>query len=545
MAPVTIDFCAAMTKCTMGMWKAMRVTKQNADLFCKMQQMFDFIKQYMGFSSDPDDVEDAQRILRNPNKFDKRKGQWVHDYSMNMDLLRELCRDEVDPVSGEVIDSKASNYFGFDPVHRQVKFEIAFGTVLQLKDYNDKIVGEVDSTLQRILSDWADSKLMALDGGVGGSGSEGKLAKVYEELTTTLREKDEADNKISALTLEVENLSQRIDEMAPDSRRAKELFDRNTHLAKNLKETTAALAALDEEHNVLQELHRNLTDVHTSTTHKLQQTSEENDSRQIQIQELNRKLESTVELHTKAADDLALVLERERARLFDLVHTDMQTDPLVEDVSTQTEFLVAPLSLRHKMSSEVPHCRGSSAKRVFFPTVTPGSAGNSTATLCDLFPEYSVSDDTDFNNMVWNSFADGEMNDNSSFRMLYDKSIDSGVQSSRSVRSARRPRHTHEFGLPSVWTDSTQSGPMPARRRLSSAPRARSPPKQCASSPSHSPTDHMWESAASIRAYPRGQQQRSNAVPVPSLSRDQSIDDMLSFHQSKQGLKARGVLQTR
>ena len=54
-------------------------------------------------------------------------------------------------------------------------------------------------------------------------------------------------------------MSQRIDEMAPDSRRAKELFDRNTHLAKNLKETTAALAALDEEHNVLQELHRNLT----------------------------------------------------------------------------------------------------------------------------------------------------------------------------------------------------------------------------------------------------------------------------------------------
>ena len=41
-------------------------------------------------------------------------------------------------------------------------------------------------------------------GGVGGSGSEGKLAKVYEELTTTLREKDEADNKISALTLEVD-----------------------------------------------------------------------------------------------------------------------------------------------------------------------------------------------------------------------------------------------------------------------------------------------------------------------------------------------------
>ena len=52
-----------------------------------------------------------------------------------------------------------------------------------------------------------------------------------------------------------------------------------------------------------------------------------------------------MELHTKAADDLALVLERERARLFDLVHTDMQTDPLVEDVSTQTEFLVAPVSI--------------------------------------------------------------------------------------------------------------------------------------------------------------------------------------------------------
>jgi len=40
---------------------------------------------------------------------------------------------------------------------------------------------------------------------------------------------------------------------------------------------------------------------------------------------------------------LADFLERDRARLNDLVTATVQTEPLVEDVSTQTDFIVPPV----------------------------------------------------------------------------------------------------------------------------------------------------------------------------------------------------------
>ena len=44
-----------------------------------------------------------------------------------------------------------------------------------------------------------------------------------------------------------------------------------------------------------------------------------------------------------ASTKLSIALERERARLFDLVSITVQTEPLVFDVSTQTDFIVPPV----------------------------------------------------------------------------------------------------------------------------------------------------------------------------------------------------------
>lgn len=66
-------------------------------------------------------------------------------------------------------------------------------------------------------------------------------------------------------------------------------------------------------------------------------------SKQIANLEDDLKIESTG--RREASTKLSDALERERARLYDLVSVTVQTEPLVYDVSTQTDFIVPPVSL--------------------------------------------------------------------------------------------------------------------------------------------------------------------------------------------------------
>lgn len=61
------------------------------------------------------------------------------------------------------------------------------------------------------------------------------------------------------------------------------------------------------------------------------------------------------------------------------------------------------LSLRHRSSTDISRNIGASNKKVFFPVVTPGSAGGS-ASLSEDFPEGSLSlDITDATITSWSA----------------------------------------------------------------------------------------------------------------------------------------------
>jgi hypothetical protein len=174
----------------------------------------------------------AQEVLKNPIRFQKRTEAWMNDYNFNRDLLSCLCRMDYDESLGRLVDSKASSYFGYDPTMRQVKFEVALNTVLQLKDYNDFMIDEIDVSLRRLFVDWAESKANSL-GGLGRFG-ELKLSMLNEEMGKTLQRKEELEMKEIELTEELAIAKMTIQDMLPDNKRAKDLADRNTYLSQSL-----------------------------------------------------------------------------------------------------------------------------------------------------------------------------------------------------------------------------------------------------------------------------------------------------------------------
>lgn len=69
----------------------------------------------------------------------------------------------------------------------------------------------------------------------------------------------------------------------------------------------------------------------------------ENIEKKKQIDGLKYDLNIETNVRKETTTKLSVALERERARLYDLVSTTVQTEPLVFDVSTQTEFIVPPV----------------------------------------------------------------------------------------------------------------------------------------------------------------------------------------------------------
>ena len=187
----------------------------------------------------------------------------MNDYNFNRDLLSSLCRMDYDENLGRLVDSKASSYFGYDPTMRQVKFEVALNTVLQLKDYNDFMIEEIDLCLKRLFIDWVKTKSNTI-GGLGKIG-EAKLALLTQELGTTLNRRDDLERINIELINDLEIANKKINDMLPDSRRAKDLFDRNLVLSKNLQEAQSKLTGLEASRVTLIELKEKLEVIRNTT----------------------------------------------------------------------------------------------------------------------------------------------------------------------------------------------------------------------------------------------------------------------------------------
>ena len=125
-----------------------------------------------------------------------------------------------------------------------MRFEIALNTVLQLKDYNDFMIDDIDICLRRLFIDWAESKLNS-GGEGGGVGGERRLSMLNDELGENLRRKEELEKQNAELIADLTLAKKRIVDMAPDNKRAKELADRNAILNSTLQETQAKFEDLD------------------------------------------------------------------------------------------------------------------------------------------------------------------------------------------------------------------------------------------------------------------------------------------------------------
>lgn len=123
--------------------------------------------------------------------------------------------------------------------------------MLQLKDYNDFMIEEIDLCLKRLFIDWVETKSNTI-GGLGKMG-ESKLALLTHELGATVARKEDLERANIYLMNELELAQKKISDMLPDSRRAKELSDKNLILTKSLQETQAKLTDLEGSHAQLVE----------------------------------------------------------------------------------------------------------------------------------------------------------------------------------------------------------------------------------------------------------------------------------------------------
>jgi hypothetical protein len=129
-------------------------------------------------------------------------------------------------------------------------------TILQLKDYNDFMIDDIDACLKTLFIDWADSKSNA-SGGLGKFG-ELKLSLLNDELGTTAKRKEELEAENVELKEDLEKAKAKIRDMIPDNRRAKELSDMNIVLKHSLQETLAKLTDLEVTHRGLTEMKNQL-----------------------------------------------------------------------------------------------------------------------------------------------------------------------------------------------------------------------------------------------------------------------------------------------
>jgi hypothetical protein len=129
-------------------------------------------------------------------------------------------------------------------------------TILQLKDYNDFMIDDIDACLKTLFIDWADSKSNA-SGGLGKFG-ELKLSLLNDELGTTAKRKEELEAENVELKEDLEKAKAKIRDMIPDNRRAKELSDKNIVLKQSLQETLAKLTDLEVTHRGLTEMKNQL-----------------------------------------------------------------------------------------------------------------------------------------------------------------------------------------------------------------------------------------------------------------------------------------------
>jgi len=239
----------------------------------------------------------------------------------------------------------------------------------------------------------------------------------------------------------------------------KELTDRTHFLSNALRESNDALHSLEAQYKTSSELAERLGSELSEMTEKYTTAQGIVDRNQRVVDGILSELAAEKYNVSVLAEDLSNMRETERKRLEDLNTVHVQTEPLIEDVGTQTDFLCPPLSLRHHVTEQY-----NNTKRVYFPIVTPASAPSG-----DYLPPTSSSSKTRLGT-TRHSIQDS---------YLFDHADRGGLGSSESLRyvspgssykdrsrpGSRSGKPSLEIGIPSVFaeapgTPSNRSSPM-------------------------------------------------------------------------------------
>ena len=396
LAPKILEMSSITAKAQIGMWKAMRSTKKQTDIMCKLAAACQKMMPYWGGdlrNVDMDSMANLHQKLTDVEYFDQFREKWfsaVQD-QLDIEMVRKLTEKEWNEKLSLFVDLPSNSHFDYDE-DREDSFDSALNSMFVMETFTQKMSEGVDSLLTGFFLDWAVNKLNLLNfqegGGMGGGASEVELQRVYSELTTLKAEMDVLQFDHDNLKGKHEELLEKVAILEPEAARVKELVERSGKLSNDMQALNLDFVSLTESHTILTKSNTKLVADHKAANELIKNQSAEIKATKEAMARVQSELDERNAIQQAMTDELEAAREKERIRLFELISTQMQTEPFIEDAGCQTEFIVPPMSLHHTMSSNISHSTPASAKRSFYPVVTPG--GPSKGLMASLHDEFHM-----------------------------------------------------------------------------------------------------------------------------------------------------------
>ena len=402
-----MELSSITAKAQIGLWNAMKSTKLQTDFICKMAAACEKMIPFWG--SDPsqmdiDDMADLHAKIANLEYFDSFREKWMAAVELDRNMMKKLSEKEWNEHLFLFVGLPSSCHFDYDE-DRERSFDTALNAMLVMENFTEKMSGGVENLLTSLFLDWSSGKMSFLDGGGYGGGGEAQVAKM-NELNKELHELKESSEKMKK---ENEKLVEKVALLEPDAVRCVEVVKACETLEKEVQGLTTDNIEWYEKYSELVAKNDKLQQDHKKANELIQQLKTEIKSTQDTLATTQTALDERNAVQGAMQEELDAAREKERIRLFELVSTEMQTDPFIVDVGCQTEFIVPPLSLHHSMSSKISRNTPASSKRSFYPIVTPG--GPTKGFMASLHDEFAFPE----NHSVMDMHSNGSHNSNNNY----------------------------------------------------------------------------------------------------------------------------------
>jgi hypothetical protein len=342
---------------------------------------------------DVDDLADLQSNLQSAEYFDQFREKWLVAVQLDENMVLKLSEKEWNEQMAMFVDLPSSCHFDYDE-DRERSFDSALNSMLTMENFTAKMSTAVDGLLQKSFVDWSLDKIDLLNGG-GGMGAQGEaeLSRVYAENAAIKTEMHGLQYHFGAAKQERDDLAAKVELLEPDAIRCQELVERSTKLAQDLQTANTNLVNLNEKHNFLTMANKKLKERHEDANDAIKKHLAEIASLKAILAKVQAELDRVNSIQDAMTAELDAARVKEQIRLFELVHSAMQTEPFIVDAACQTDFIVAPMSLHHNMSASISHSTPASSKRSFYPVVTAGAAPRSKL-QASLQDEYDTRENT-------------------------------------------------------------------------------------------------------------------------------------------------------